>query len=155
MSDFATIAGLAARITSYVDFRSLSAADRADLMGAITELAELIPAAPASARPPLVVRNAECTPADPDCCSAGFIDGANLSHCCAQPPGDDGQHRCTCGVTWSDTVIPQNPGDCGVSRDAGRGHECVCHLVTHNSVPLDDRDAPLHACVHCGGSWAA
>jgi hypothetical protein len=155
VSDFETIATLAARITSYIDIHGLSEAQRADLMGAITELAEFTPSTPASSRPQLVVRNAVCTPTLSNCCSAGYIDEQNLSHCCAQTPGHAGQHRCSCGATWTDVTIPQTPGDCGVSRDAGLGHLCVCHLAIHNNVPTDTGEEPLHACAHCGGPWAA
>lgn len=94
-----------------------------------------------------------CPPASPDQCSAEYIPDESQHHYCAQDPGHADGHVCSCGTGWDETVIPHDPDECGVSRDAGFGHQCVCHLAVHNTVPVGTVNLPLHACASCGQPW--
>lgn len=160
-SDHQHLVELTARVMRHVDLRNMSESDRADMMGALTQLAAYTPAAgssvlAAAVAPALRARHPLCTPLTPDACSAAYIDDNGLSHVCSEAPQHDGQHLCACGVSWGDVVIPQDPAECGVSRDAGFGHVCVCHLGVHNLVPGPDLvEVPLHACAACGQPWTA
>lgn len=149
---------LTARILAHVDLAGMSVADRVDLMTALSELAALAPqsGAPGMVMPAMAVRHPACVPPKNGVCAAATIE-EGLSHCCTGDPGHDGQHQCSCGHAWDEVRAQHVDGACGLPRQlADADHECVCRLAVHNLVPDADMiDRPLHACVHCGGSWAA
>lgn len=152
------LGALTARIIANVDLAGMTPAARVDLMTAISELAALAPAAaaPGIVQPATLVRHPGCVPESHGVCAAGFLE-EGLSHCCCGDPGHDGRHQCRCGHAWDEIRAQHVDGACGLTRQVdGDDHECVCRLTVHNTVPCPDLiERPLHACVHCGGSWAA
>lgn len=149
---------LTARILARVDLAGMSIADRVDLMTALSELSALAPpSAPAGmVMPSMAVRHPACVPPKHGVCAASAIE-EGLSHCCAADQDHDGQHGCSCGHTWNEVRAQHADGACGLARQMeDAGHKCVCRLAVHNLIAGPDMvDRPLHACVHCGGSWAA
>lgn len=150
---------LMARILANVDLTSMSSDARVDLMTAIQELATLNPpdAQPGVTMPSTAVRAPDCVPDGIGVCAAAFLE-EGLSHCCNNPaPGHGGDHQCRCGHSWGEVAAVQVAGACGVAHQAeGTDHVCECRLEVHNTVPCPDLiERPLHACVHCGGSWVA
>lgn len=158
MSYHEELGELTARILGHIDLAGMSQADRAGLLGALSELGALVsPAAAGSApnvlTPSVVVRHPACTPAEPGGCSAGYIE-QGLAHACIVEPRHSGQHRCTCGATWDEVGQVHVDGACGESRQTEVDHRCVCHLGVHNrSAGADMIERDLHACAECGGSW--
>lgn len=160
--DLFALLELTSRVMRYVDLRGLSEAEQADLHDALTRLAlhgtEQDPVLTLASAGEVVRDNPttepqRCEASAPGDCGARLMDVAGVTHVCASDTHDT-THACACGTEWDEVVTAQLPESCGVNRDIGAGHHCVCHLESHNTVPGPDLvEVPLHACATCGQPW--